>query len=85
MGGKARNPKNKPAQLSAADRRTIGETVRALRQGRKLSAAAVAVKAGVSRTAVYEIEKGRNGPGLGTLQGIARALEVTLADLVAGI
>lgn len=44
----------------------------------------LAEAAGISRDAVVRIEDGRRNPRLGTTEALAKALEVTLADLVGG-
>ena len=53
-----------------------------LRQGKKLSQAALAERAGFSREYVNKIEAGKYDPPLSTLNSLARALGVMLGVLV---
>ena len=53
---------------------TIGRQLRARRQARGLSQAALAAKAGVSRVFVEKIEAGARIPSWGALERLARAL-----------
>ncbi len=60
----------------------MGRRLQQLREARDLSRQQVAQKAGLSREGVRLIEAGRIDPTLGTLTNLARALGVTLVDLV---
>ena len=53
-----------------------------LRQERGMSQQALATKAGINRVTLARLERAMHPPGLDTLEAIARALRVTLADLV---
>jgi len=53
-----------------------------LRLDKKLSQAALATRAGFSREYVNKIEAGRYDPPLSTLNKLARALKVTVAELL---
>ena len=65
-----------------ANRLIDGENpVRVYRDLRRLSQAALAEKAGVSRVTVAEIETGRKNGSISTLRALALALGVTLDDL----
>jgi transcriptional regulator with XRE-family HTH domain len=64
---------------------TIGERIRALRERNKMSAAALARAAGVSRSAIAQIESGvAKSPSFETGLLIARALGVSPYELVFG-
>lgn len=60
---------------------TTGEKIREIRKRRKLSQDALAVRCGISQSAVSAIEKGLNSPTIGTLRIIAKGLRVPLTDL----
>jgi DNA-binding XRE family transcriptional regulator len=64
--------------------RQVGVKLRRLRQVRRLSQAAPADRAGFSRTYVNKIEAGRYDPPLSTLNSLAKALRITVEDLVRG-
>ena len=53
-----------------------------LRAEREMSQAALAEKSGVSREYIARLELGQQDPTLGTLTKLARALKVTLGELV---
>ena len=53
-----------------------------LRGKRGLSQAALAGKAGISRTYLARLETARQDPTLSTLEKLAKALKVSLAELV---
>jgi transcriptional regulator with XRE-family HTH domain len=52
------------------------------RRARGLSQAALAEKTGLNRVTLARLERAMHPPNLDTLDRIARALRVTLADLV---
>jgi len=56
--------------------------LRKIRTEKKLSQATLAKRAGLSREYVNKIEAGRYDPPLSTLEALAKALKVKLADLV---
>lgn len=62
--------------------RQVGVRLRKLRQARNLSQAALAERAQLSREYVNKIEAGRYDPPLSTLNCLAKALKVKVADLV---
>jgi transcriptional regulator with XRE-family HTH domain len=62
--------------------RQMGKTLKRLRTRNKLSQAALAKRAGLSREYVNKIEAGRYDPPLSTLNSIARALGVPVTELV---
>jgi transcriptional regulator with XRE-family HTH domain len=61
----------------------IARRVRAMRQARGWSLAALASRAGVSKTNVAKLEGGEGNPSLETLLRLADALEITLGALIA--
>jgi transcriptional regulator with XRE-family HTH domain len=68
------------ARESATQR--VAQRVAALRQERGMSQAALAAKARINRVTIARLEAAAHPPGIDTLDRIARALGVTLADLV---
>ena len=63
----------------------IAQNVARLRSDRRLTQAALAERAGVSRVALGRIERGAVVPRAGTLSALARALGVPVGDLVARV
>ena len=63
--------------------RQMGKTLKWLRTRNKLSQAALAKRAGLSREYVNKIEAGRYDPPLSTLNGLAKALGVRVTELLA--
>jgi len=62
-------------------RRAFGRRLRALRHTRALSQEALAERASLHWTYVGGIERGERNPSLDNINRLARALNVTLADL----
>jgi transcriptional regulator with XRE-family HTH domain len=60
----------------------MGRRLKKLREDRDMSRAELADRAGISREYVRKLEAGAQDPTVGTLQKLAKALKVTLADLV---
>ncbi|WP_219905314.1 XRE family transcriptional regulator [Actinopolyspora mortivallis] len=72
-------------QSSPASRsrgRAIGAHVRFIRNARGLTSAELARRAGISKAALSSIEAGGGNPTIGTLDALAAALALPLADLV---
>jgi transcriptional regulator with XRE-family HTH domain len=63
--------------------RQMGKTLKRLRTRNKLSQAALAKRAGLSREYLNKIEAGRYDPPLSTLNGLAKALGVRVTELLA--
>ena len=63
----------------------FGDNVLRIRQARRLSQEQLADRAGVHRTQITLIERGRRQPGIGTAIRLAGALEVPTASLFEGI
>ena len=62
----------------------VASAIRNLRRGRKLSQRQLAARMGVPRTYVSKIENDKATPTLASLERLARALEVTVPDLLVG-
>jgi transcriptional regulator with XRE-family HTH domain len=60
----------------------MGTRIRKLRESRAMTQAALATKAKISREYVNKLESGRYDPTMGVLQRIARALGVSLPNLL---
>ena len=56
--------------------------LKALRAERSLSQKALAKKVGVSREYIARLETGKHDPSLSTLNQLARALKIRVAELV---
>ncbi len=70
-------------QASAAKLlKTFGRSVRSLRKQRGLSQESLAEACGLSRNYISDIERGVRNPGLLVIVGIARALRVSLRELI---
>jgi transcriptional regulator with XRE-family HTH domain len=67
--------------VPSATRRVAARVV-ALRQERGLSQEALARKTGLNRVTLARLERALHPPNLETLERIAKALRVSLADLV---
>lgn len=61
----------------------VGENIRRIRLSRrpKLTQDALASAAGISDVALHYIETGRNNPSVATLEKIANALGIAVAEL----
>jgi len=67
--------------VPSATKRVAARVVE-LRQARGLSQEALAAKTGLNRVTLARLERAMHPPNLETLERIARALRVSLADLV---
>lgn len=67
-----------------SDASRIGERVRTARKLKGYSVRMLADKAGMKRPNLSRLEHGRHQPALETLERIAQALEISIAELVAG-
>lgn len=63
-------------------RRLVGTRVRELRTSQRLTQEQLGERAGLSYKFIGEVERGFANPTIETLAGIARALGVTVVDLV---
>jgi transcriptional regulator with XRE-family HTH domain len=62
----------------------IGAAVRALREEGSLTASELSRRSGISPAMLSKIENGGTSPSLGTLQALAKALDVPVTDLFRG-
>ena len=60
----------------------LGRKLKALRTQRELSQMTLAKRVGVTQPYIVALEKGRENPTLSTLAKLAKALKVTVAELV---
>ena len=60
----------------------MGRKLKALRTARKLNQTTLAKRAGVTQPYIVAMEKGRENPTLDVLEKLAKALKVTVAELV---
>jgi transcriptional regulator with XRE-family HTH domain len=60
----------------------LATRLRAAREKRGLSQAALATKAGLSRIYITKLEAGERAPSLATLEELAKALRVKVIDLL---
>lgn len=63
----------------------FGARVRALRTDRNLSQEALGFECNLSQTYISEVESGKRNISLRNIDAIARALQVSLADLFTGL
>jgi transcriptional regulator with XRE-family HTH domain len=64
------------------DMKKLGRRIQRLRAARGLSQEALAEKAGLSRGYLARVETGRHEPSLTMLDKLAKALKVSVAELV---
>ena len=62
--------------------REMGKRLKKLREANGMSQAALAEKADLSRGYLIRLEAGRQDPTLGTLERLAKALDVQLKKLI---
>ncbi len=63
----------------------LAATLRRMRQERGITREALAVRSGVTVSAVERIEQGKTTPGWGTVRMLAKALGVSMVDLSAAV
>ena len=63
----------------------FGKRFRALREKTGMSTREFADTAGIAHSQIWAIETGRGNPTLGTLQAIAKTLNITLSGLLEGL
>ncbi len=61
----------------------LGPRIRALRQSRRLTLRVVAERAGVTESFLSQVERDVTSPSIATVQRIARALDLSIAQLFA--
>ena len=69
------------SQTAEAERVDVGERLRAIRRLRRATLKSVADRAALSESFLSQVERGRANASVGSLQRIAAALGVTVADL----
>jgi transcriptional regulator with XRE-family HTH domain len=70
-----RTPQNPKSQQA------LGDAIRRLRKGQGDSQASLAEEAGITPNMLSLIERGEGNPSWATVEGIAKALGVSVADL----
>jgi len=78
--GRALRHRGEPDPLAAR----VGQRIRMLRKTAEFTFDAFVEETGVGRGYLSELERGLVVPTIGTLARVARALELTIADLVVG-
>lgn len=69
--------------MATSNKNSLGETVRRLRTKKGLSQGKLARLADVSNNTIVNIEAGKqDNPTIETLKGVAKALEVSVDDLI---
>ncbi len=63
----------------------FGENVRRVRLRANLSQMELSERSGLHMTEISRLERGRREPRLGTIVQVARALDVSVTELLAGI
>jgi transcriptional regulator with XRE-family HTH domain len=81
-----RPSQNDPERVAAWElrRRQVGERIRTLRTERGLTQEALALRSGVTRNVLIDVELGRRGLLYERLFDIAEALQVSAAQLMEG-
>jgi transcriptional regulator with XRE-family HTH domain len=64
---------------------SFGDNLRIARERHDLSQEQLGVYAGLSATTVYRLEVGEREPRLATVMTLARALDMSVADLIHGL
>lgn len=72
----ARNAQERPAQLE----QHVGDAIRRLREGQRLSVRTLASKCGFSASFISQVELGQASPSIASLERIASALGITLGQ-----
>jgi transcriptional regulator with XRE-family HTH domain len=71
--------------VESDDLKALGREIRRHRKQRKLSQEQLAERAGLHRNYVGYLERGERNPAATTLFQIARALDISLAELVSAL
>lgn len=71
--------------IRSPEHAAFGQAIRATRRRRGVSQEGLALKCGLDRTYVSGIERGLRNPSLTNILKLAAALDVSPADLLAGI
>jgi transcriptional regulator with XRE-family HTH domain len=70
-----------PTTTSPANDLQLGPRIRALRQARSVTLRELAERAGVTESFLSQVERERTSPSIASVQRIARALDLTIAEL----
>ena len=62
--------------------RTIGDSMRLARRARGISVIELAERAGVSRTSLYQAERGEVFPSIMSIAALADVLEISIDDYI---
>lgn len=83
---------NSPDELNLVDQadrsayyRAIGQRIRQLRHGQKVTLRWLALRANLTAAQISQVELGKNAASVWALARIARALGVGLAELLSGL
>ena len=63
----------------------LGQNIRRMRRGLRISQEELAFRCGLHRTYLSDIERGARNPSLGSLLMVARGLNLTVSDLTRDI
>lgn len=63
----------------------LGRRIAYLRKERKMSQLDLAIESTLATSYVSELEKGKRNPSIETLSKVAKALQVTLSELLRGV
>lgn len=69
----------------APEARIFGQVLRQFRNERKLSQEALAFDSGVDRTFISDMERGVKQPTITTIYRLARALNISVVELMAAV
>jgi transcriptional regulator with XRE-family HTH domain len=70
-----------PSASSTTTELQLGPRIRALRQARNVTLRELAERAGVTESFLSQVERERTSPSIASVQRIARALDLTIAEL----
>jgi transcriptional regulator with XRE-family HTH domain len=62
-------------QINEGELKMLGETLRSLRKQKRFTSTELARQSGVSRSAIWKVEKNICAPSISTLQALASVLE----------
>lgn len=73
---------NKKVSFRAEKNRALGKMIRQLREGKGLTLSALSTEVGISRTYLWQLEKGKRNPSLKIIKKIATSLDVPVSTLI---
>ncbi|MDR0274838.1 MAG: helix-turn-helix domain-containing protein [Burkholderiaceae bacterium] len=76
-------PTPSPRHANHPDLVALGAAIRRVRLERGLSQEELAYRSEIDRAYMSSIERGQQNPGIASILGVARALELTAAQLMA--